>query len=68
MLQRILNAVANYYPEIGYVQGMNFIVASLMLFVNNEEDTFFIMIQLLRQFKLKELYLKNFKKLKLLCF
>ena len=47
MLVRILNAVANQMPDLGYVQGMNFIASSLLLILCNEEDTFYIMIQLL---------------------
>ena len=30
LLKRILIAFSNLFPKIGYVQGMNFIVASLM--------------------------------------
>lgn len=44
MLIRILNAIANHMPDLGYVQGMNFIAASLLLIICNEEDTFFIMV------------------------
>ena len=56
MLIRILTAIANYLPDLGYVQGMNFIAASLLLILCNEEDTFYMMIQLLKLFKLKDLY------------
>ena len=68
MLVRILNAVANHIPDLGYVQGMNFIAASLLLILCNEEDTFYMMIQLLKKYKLKDMYLNNFNQLKLLCF
>lgn len=61
MLVRILNAIANHMPELGYVQGMNFIVSSLLLILCNEEDTFYMMIQLLQKFKLKDMYMNNFK-------
>ena len=44
MLVRILNAIANYLPDLGYVQGMNFIAASLLLILCNEEDTFYMMV------------------------
>jgi hypothetical protein len=44
MLIRILTAIANYMPDLGYVQGMNFIAASLLLILCNEEDTFYLMI------------------------
>ena len=68
MLSRVLNAVANYLPEFGYVQGMNFIAASLLLILCDEESTFFMLIQLLQKFKLKDIYQDNFNQLKLLCF
>ena len=48
MLIRILTAISNYMPDLGYVQGMNFIAASLLLILCNEEDTFYLMIQLLK--------------------
>lgn len=44
MLVRILNAVANHIPELGYVQGMNFIAASLLLIICDEENTFLVMV------------------------
>jgi hypothetical protein len=47
MLVRVLQALSNFMPDMGYVQGMNFIAASLLLILCNEEDTFYMMIQLL---------------------
>ena len=47
MLTRILNAIAVYMPDLGYVQGMNFIVASLMLIICDEENTFYVMVGLI---------------------
>jgi hypothetical protein len=44
MLVRICNAVSNFFPNLGYVQGMNFIVASLLLILIKEEDTFYMSI------------------------
>lgn len=60
MLVRILNAVSNHMPDLGYVQGMNFIAASLLLIICNEEDTFYLMVQILKKYKLKDMYLNNF--------
>jgi hypothetical protein len=37
-LQRILVAYSNFDPEIGYTQGMNFIVASLLIHLNPDND------------------------------
>ena len=47
---------------------MNFIAASLLLILCNEEDTFFMMLQIFRVYKLKDLYHSSFKRLKILCF
>lgn len=44
MLVRVLQALSNFMPDMGYVQGMNFIAASLLLILCNEEDTFYMMI------------------------
>ncbi|KAH3685394.1 hypothetical protein WICPIJ_003632 [Wickerhamomyces pijperi] len=46
-LQNILIAFARKYPEIGYCQGMNFIVANLLIvYANNEEETFWVFVGL----------------------
>ncbi|KAG5896006.1 hypothetical protein JTB14_007571 [Gonioctena quinquepunctata] len=42
-LRRILRGIAWLYPEIGYCQGMGMIVASLLLFME-EENAFWIMV------------------------
>ncbi|KAH3680888.1 hypothetical protein WICMUC_000031 [Wickerhamomyces mucosus] len=39
-LNKILIAFSRKFPRIGYCQGMNFIVANLLLVFPNEEDTF----------------------------
>ena len=44
-LRRVLQSLAYLYPNIGYCQGMNTIVATLLLFVE-EEDTFWMMCTL----------------------
>jgi hypothetical protein len=49
-LRRVLNAYATHDPEVGYVQGMNFIAAYL-LFHANEEDTFWILESMMRASK-----------------
>jgi len=55
MLKRVLLAFSWNYPDIGYVQGMNFIAASL-LFHANEVVTFGCMGLLLNQFAMWEVY------------
>ena len=45
-LRRVLQTIAWLYPNIGYCQGMGTIVASLLLFLE-EEDTFWLMCSIL---------------------
>jgi hypothetical protein len=54
---RILFAVANFIPDMEYVQGLNFIVASLLHVVVDEKTTFYITAQLLSANGLKYLYI-----------
>ena len=57
-LDRILSTVAYVRPEIGYCQGMNFVVAALLTILDNEEFTFWTFIVFLDEFELSSLYLK----------
>ena len=45
-LRRVLGAYAVYNPELGYTQGMSFIVAMLLLYVDPEE-AFNLLVNLL---------------------
>lgn len=51
-LERLLTAISIYYKKLGYVQGMNFIVGTVQLSFQNEEDAFWMMISMLVNFKL----------------
>ena len=59
MLNNILTAIAFVRPEIGYCQGMNFIVGSLINFINSEEKCFWIFLYFIDSLDLKKLYLQN---------
>ena len=59
MLKNILMAMAFIKPEIGYCQGMNFIVGSLINFIDNEEKCFWIFLYFIDNIDLKSLYLQN---------
>jgi hypothetical protein len=59
MLNNILTAIAFIRPEIGYCQGMNFIVGSLINFIDNEEKCFWIFLYFIDNLDLKKLYLQN---------
>ena len=59
MLDNILTVVSFIRPEIGYCQGMNFIVGALINFINNEETCFWIFLHFIDNIGLKDLYLQN---------
>mmetsp|Transcript_9179 Transcript_9179/g.29245 ORF Transcript_9179/g.29245 Transcript_9179/m.29245 type:complete len:435 (-) Transcript_9179:32-1336(-) len=48
-LGRVLRAVAIEYPEVGYVQGMNFIGANLLLHTGSSEDRALSLFRLLME-------------------
>ena len=58
-LYNILIAIAFIRPEIGYCQGMNFIVGALINFINSEEKCFWIFLYFIDNIGLKTLYLQN---------
>ena len=59
MLDNILTLVAFIKPEIGYCQGMNFIVGALINLIDDEETCFWIFFHFLENIGLKDLYLQN---------
>ena len=59
MLFNILSALAFIRPEIGYCQGMNFIVGALINFIDDEEKCFWIFLSFIDNFEMNFLYLKN---------
>ena len=59
MLENILTLMAFIRPEIGYCQGMNFIVGALINFINDEETCFWIFLYFIDIIELKDLYLQN---------
>lgn len=58
ILFNVLKAYSNYNSELGYCQGMAFIVAIFILYMN-EEDAFFMLISLLDKYKLNDLFSSN---------
>ena len=59
ILNNILMAIAFIRPEIGYCQGMNFIVGALINFIDSEEKCFWIFLHFIDNIELKMLYLQN---------
>ena len=58
-LERVLMTFTKYDPNIGYVQGMNFIVGAL-LYHSNEEISFWLFVSLVEDYEMREIYLPNF--------
>lgn len=60
-LRKILVAIANYLPDIGYVQGLNLIVGFCLFHFTSEFECFQFIISLLcgRDFKLKKIFSKG---------
>ena len=59
MLNNILTIIAFIRPEIGYCQGMNFIVGALINIFDDEEICFWIFLHFIDNIDLKTLYLQN---------
>lgn len=62
-LFNVLKAYANYDNEVGYVQGMNFIVAMLLFYISDEESVFWCLYQLMVKFRYRQIYKQDFPKL-----
>ena len=62
-LYRVLSNYSKYNSEIGYVQGMGFI-AALFLTYMDEESSFFMLDSLIKKYELEGFFLPNFPELK----
>lgn len=64
ILKNILKTYSFYNPELGYCQGMNYIVGTIYLQIQDEALAFKILISLIDKFQMKSLFIKNLPKLK----
>ena len=64
-INNVLKTVATLLPEINYCQGMNFIAAFLYRISKSEEQTFYLMLGLLKNTKFSKIFYNELKKLKL---
>ena len=55
-MENVLIAYSKYDNQIGYVQGMNFVVAAL-LYHCSEDITFWLFVSLLEDFEIRDVYL-----------
>ncbi len=58
-LFRVLANYSKYDKEIGYIQGMGFIVALFLIYMD-EESTFFMLDILMKKYKMKGIFLPGF--------
>ena len=48
-MRRVLLAYAKRNPEVGYCQGMNFVAAAILLFVDSDEDAFWLLSHIVEE-------------------
>ena len=58
-LYRILEAFTMYRPDIGYVQGMSYVAATLLLFMDNEYQSFVTFSNLMTKYPIMPFYSFN---------
>ena len=66
-LSRVLLAFSKYDSTIGYVQGMNFVVGSLLMHCS-EEIAFWIFISLIEDFNMRQIFMPELPGLYRHCF
>ena len=62
-LYKVLSNYSKYNTSTGYVQGMGFIVAVFLIYMD-EESSFFMLHSLMKKYKLEGFYLPGFPELK----
>ena len=63
-LYNVLKAYAAYDNEVGYVQGMNYIVGLLLFYIQDEEMVFWCLHQFMQKRNWRLIYTHEFPKLK----
>ena len=63
MLFNILIAYANLDTEVGYVQGMNYVSAMLLMHIQDEEKVFWCLTHLLHRQNYRSIYMEEMPKL-----
>jgi hypothetical protein len=68
ILYRVLYAIGNLLPVIGYCQGMNFIAGALYFVLQDEEMVFWAFLSLITEFSLENLFIAGIPDLHLRAF
>lgn len=58
-LRRILEAFTMYRPDIGYVQGMSYVAATLLLYMDNEYQSFVTFCNMMTKYPIMPFYSFN---------
>eukprot|EP00742_Colponemidia_sp_Colp-10_P009296 GILJ01010127.1.p1 GENE.GILJ01010127.1~~GILJ01010127.1.p1 ORF type:complete len:938 (-),score=135.06 GILJ01010127.1:115-2928(-) len=64
MLYNVLRSLSVYLDDVGYCQGLNFIAGVLLLYMN-EEQSFWVMMALMKRYSLREFVGPGLPRLKL---
>ena len=62
-LYNVLKAYSCFDPEVGYCQGMNYIVGIMLLYMEDEADAFCLLADILNKFHWRKLYVNGMPKL-----
>ena len=62
-LYKVLSAYSKYNKSVGYVQGMGFIAAIFLTYMD-EESSFFMMHSLMKKYKMESIFFDDFPELK----
>ena len=62
-LFNILLAYANYDTQVGYVQGLNYIAAMLLMHIQDEEKVFWCLVFILNRNHWRSIYMEEMPKL-----
>ena len=65
-MTRVLVAVSNSLPKTGYVQGLNAIVSILLAQKLTEQQSYWMLLYLLKKCKINEILAEGFPKVQLL--
>eukprot|EP00354_Favella_ehrenbergii_P002165 CAMPEP_0170477520 /NCGR_PEP_ID=MMETSP0123-20130129/18770_1 /TAXON_ID=182087 /ORGANISM="Favella ehrenbergii, Strain Fehren 1" /LENGTH=181 /DNA_ID=CAMNT_0010749311 /DNA_START=933 /DNA_END=1475 /DNA_ORIENTATION=- len=63
-LYNVLKAYANYDNEVGYVQGINYLVGLFLFYIPDEETVFWCLLQLMQKRNWREVYTNEFPKMR----
>lgn len=56
-LYKVIKVYSVYDPDVGYTQGMGFIAAPLLINCENEAESFELLVGLMKNYGLRELFL-----------